>query len=278
MQDRTLLLSTLVPLLPSSSLHHIPSLIPEAVLGTKESNERTREAAYELIVGMGRKMAKGGVIQRNQVKGMEDGMAEEAEASLEEFVTMVSAGLAGSSPHMISATITSLSRLIFEFHSASSRAPFIAERPTDLDYAASVSNGTLSELLTTLIIFLSSANREIVRSAVGYVKVAIVSLPSSLVEPSLPTLIPALINWSHEHSNHFKVKIRHILERLIRKFGIDKIEVYVPEEDRKLVQNIRKRQMRSKKKKAANADEDGDEEMEDVEVRFVLESLAASVG
>lgn len=278
MQDRTLLLSTLVPLLPSSSLHHIPSLIPEAVLGTKESNERTREAAYELIVGMGRKMAKGGVIQRNQVKGMEDGMAEEAEASLEEFVTMVSAGLAGSSPHMISATITSLSRLIFEFHSASSRAPFIAERPTDLDYAASVSNETLSELLTTLIIFLSSANREIVRSAVGYVKVAIVSLPSSLVEPSLPTLIPALINWSHEHSNHFKVKIRHILERLIRKFGIDKIEVYVPEEDRKLVQNIRKRQMRSKKKKAANADEDGDEEMEDVEVRFVLESLAASVG
>lgn len=116
-KDRTVLLSALVPLLPSDSLHHIPSLIPEAVLGTKESNERTREAAYELIVGMGRKMGEGGVIQRNKVKGMEDGMAEEAEASMEEFVTMVSAGLAGSSPHMISATITSLSRLIFEFHS-----------------------------------------------------------------------------------------------------------------------------------------------------------------
>jgi ribosomal RNA-processing protein 12 len=31
---------------------------------------------------------------------------------------MVSAGLAGSSPHMISATVTSLSRLVFEFHGA----------------------------------------------------------------------------------------------------------------------------------------------------------------
>lgn len=114
-----------MPLLPSTSLHHIPSLIPEAVLGTKESNERTREAAYELIVGMGRKMAQGGVVKRGLIKGMEvevegqeeQEMAVDAEATMDEFITMVSAGLAGSSPHMISATITSLSRLIFEFHS-----------------------------------------------------------------------------------------------------------------------------------------------------------------
>lgn len=130
-----------------------------------------------------------------------------------------------------------------------------------------VGDETLQELLTTLIIFLSSANREIVRSAVGYVKVAIVSLPSALVEPSLPTLIPALINWSHEHSNHFKVKIRHIIERLIRKFGIDKVEREVPEDDKKLVQNIRKKQMRSKRKKAERAEAEADAEMNDVEVR-----------
>lgn len=129
-----------------------------------------------------------------------------------------------------------------------------------------VGDETLQELLTTLIIFLSSANREIVRSAVGYVKVAIVSLPSALVEPSLPTLIPALINWSHEHSNHFKVKIRHIIERLIRKFGIDKVEREVPEDDKKLVQNIRKKQMRSKRKKAERAEAEADAEMNDVEV------------
>lgn len=104
------------------------------------------------------------------------------------------------------------------------------------------------------------------RSAVGYVKVAIVSLPSALVEPSLPTLIPALINWSHEHSNHFKVKIRHIIERLIRKFGIDKVEREVPEDDKKLVQNIRKKQMRSKRKKAERAEAEADAEMNDVEV------------
>lgn len=129
-----------------------------------------------------------------------------------------------------------------------------------------MSQSTLTELLTTIIIFLSSANREIVRSAIGYVKVCIVSLPSNIVEPSLPELVPALINWSHEHSNHFKVKIRHILERLLRKYGVDKIEPHVPEDDKKLVNNIRKRQMRLKKKKAAGAgDDDGDDDDRDMD-------------
>lgn len=81
--------------------------------------------------------------------------------------------------------------------------------------------------------------------------------------PSLPDLIPALINWSHEHSNHFKVKVRHILERLIRKFGYENIERYVPEDDKKLVSGIRKKQARAKKRKNAE-DADGDEEMEGV--------------
>ena len=36
-------------------------------------------------------------------------------ASLQEFINMVLAGLAGNTPHMISATIMALARIIFEF-------------------------------------------------------------------------------------------------------------------------------------------------------------------
>ena len=38
-----------------------------------------------------------------------------AKASLEEYITMIAAGLAGATPHMISATVTAISRLVFEF-------------------------------------------------------------------------------------------------------------------------------------------------------------------
>ena len=39
-------------------------------------------------------------------------------ASVQEYFTMMAAGLAGATPHMISATITAMSRLIFEFKGA----------------------------------------------------------------------------------------------------------------------------------------------------------------
>ncbi|GAA6042495.1 hypothetical protein JCM8097_003058 [Rhodosporidiobolus ruineniae] len=240
-RDRVSLLSALIPLIPSDQLHLIPSLIPEAVLSTKESNGHTREAAYELLVSMGRKLEAGGRIKRHLIKGMEDAMEDEVEANEEEFVTMLSAGLAATSPHMIAATIGALGRLIWEFHST-------------------LKDEYLKDLVDTIVVFLTSANREIVKSALGFVKIAVVTLPSHLVVSTLPQLVPSLINWSHEHSNHFKVKIRHLLERMIRKYGFQDVERYVPEEDKKLVSNIRKRQARSKKKKAAAAMEvDGEE-------------------
>lgn len=64
----TLLLSQI----PSSSLHIIPSIISEAVLGTKEPSEKARTAAFDLIVAMGNKMSEGGVVKRNLVDGMDD--------------------------------------------------------------------------------------------------------------------------------------------------------------------------------------------------------------
>jgi hypothetical protein len=143
-------------------------------------------------------------------------------------------------------------------------------------------------MMETIVVFLTSANREVVKSALGFVKIAVVTLRSTaIVTPTLPTLVPALINWSHEHSNHFKVKIRHLLERMIRKYGYQEVERYVPEEDKRLVSNIRKRQARSKKKKAAAMDVDG-EQGSDAEVRlpslflffpfFELSSLSLSAG
>lgn len=70
-------MASLIDLLPSSSLHIIPSLIPEIVLGTKEPSEKARIAAFEAILSMGRKMSGGGVVKRSMVDGMEEDGAED---------------------------------------------------------------------------------------------------------------------------------------------------------------------------------------------------------
>ena len=78
-RDRITLVSLLLPRLPSNSLHIIPTLIPEAVLATKEPAERTRNAAFDLIVAMGKKMKDGGVVMRSRLDGMDDDATDEGE-------------------------------------------------------------------------------------------------------------------------------------------------------------------------------------------------------
>ncbi|WWC96369.1 hypothetical protein V866_003236 [Kwoniella sp. B9012] len=244
-RDRLQLLSALVESLPKDSLHIIPELLSEAVLGTKEVNERARDAGFDLLVIMGKKMASGGKVKL-QIEDEEEesmGRPDTVQANAEEYITMVAAGLTGTTPHMISASINALSRLLFEFKD-------------------DISETTLSELISTLSVFLQSKNREIVKSALGFAKVSIVALPLEVLRPHLGSLVPSLLGWVHDHKNHFKSKTVHIFERLIRRFGFD--EVYncsteLPEE-RKVLVGIRKRKERAKKRK--NGREEGDEQGE----------------
>ena len=48
--------------LPSQQLSHVPTLLSETILCTKEVNERTRDLAYELLVAMGYRMKEGGTV------------------------------------------------------------------------------------------------------------------------------------------------------------------------------------------------------------------------
>lgn len=235
-KDRLQLYANLLPSIPPSALHVIPSLIPEAVLGIKEPSEKARGAAFGLIIAMGRKMAEGGVVKRSLVDGMDEDGVVEANASLEEYITMVAAGLAGATPHMISATVTAISRLVFEFKDT-------------------IPANMLSEIVSTLLVFLSSANREIVKSTLGFVKLAVHMLPEGLMRPQLSQLVPALLGWAHDHKNHFKTKVRHIFERMIRRFGFQEVYSYANgEEAAKVLVNIKKRKDRAKRKKAHAGD------------------------
>ncbi|KAF2862538.1 NUC173-domain-containing protein [Piedraia hortae CBS 480.64] len=237
-KDRLTAISRIIPTLPSTDLHFIPSILSEVVISTKEVNEKARTTAFVLLVSMGTRMAEGGTIDNTKTPNI-NATTPTTTASLQEYITMVSGGLAGD-PHTISASVTCLSRLLFEFQTQLSR-------------------DTITKLVQTMDLFLTSKNREIVRSVLGFVKVCVLSLPVDLMTPRLETLIPNLITWSHEHKAHFKAKVKHIFERMIRRFGVETVEKYTPETDKKLITNIRK--TRERKKRNRNKDDDGTEEI-----------------
>ncbi|ORY11652.1 NUC173 domain-domain-containing protein [Clohesyomyces aquaticus] len=239
-RDRLAAISQIVETMPQTDLYFIPAILSEVVMAAKEVNEKAREAAYNLLVAMGERMAQGGDVVQSKVPNM-PANAPIVQASLEEYFTMVSAGLAGSTPHMISASITAVTRILYEFHTR-------------------IEPETAKNLLELMDIFLQNPNREIVRSVLGFVKVEVISLPESLVKPRLKPLLQNLMVWSHEHKAHFKAKVKHIVERMIRKFGIEEVEKACPAEDRKLITNIRKMR-EARKKKKLNAAEGGDEQI-----------------
>lgn len=180
-----------------------------------------------------------------------------ANANINEYMTMVAGGLAGATPHMISATVTAISRLVFEFKGLDMSCLTCTPPANLLVRADTISSQMQTDILTTLLLFLSSSNREIVKSTLGYIKLAIHTLPIDLVRPHLNSLVPALLAWSHDHKNHFKAKVRHIFERMIRRFGWNDVYQAAGEEQAsKVLVNIKKRKDRAKRRKAREEDDD----------------------
>lgn len=257
-RDRLAAISIVVQHLPQTTLHFIPAILSEVVISAKEVNEKARTAAFDLLVLMARKMSQGGQIDQSQIPHMAAD-APIVQASMEEFFTMVSAGLVGSTPHMISASIMALTRILYE-------------------YASQLPHAVIEDLVQTMDLFLTSTNREIVRSVLGFTKVAIISLPEEIVKPKLDTLIPGLMSWSREHKAQFRAKVKHILERAIRRFGFDAIEKQCPEDDRKFINNIRKTKERRKRHKASDGAEAATEEPAKRKSRFESEYDEALYG
>ncbi|KAJ3043390.1 hypothetical protein HDV00_005088 [Rhizophlyctis rosea] len=248
-------------------LEFVPVALSEVMLGTKEASEKARNASYECLVAMGRRMAGGvgggatpgsgpfnmrglqeGLLTSSSDSQMDDSPDRAPEVSLREYMMMVTAGLAGSTSSMQSAATASLGRLVFEFHDM-------------------MDEELLEELVGTVMYFMESRNREIIKAALGFVKVVVVCLRQEVLEGSLEQIVVSILTHSRDHKSHFKSKVRHIFERLVRKFSYEAIEGFVPEADRKLIVNIKKRRDRLKKQKAAarkeamqgEEDSDGDE-------------------
>jgi len=66
-----------VDILPKDQLHLIPEVLSEAVLGTKEVNEKARDAGFDLLVKMARKMAQGGSVKQPAGGADDEDMEEE---------------------------------------------------------------------------------------------------------------------------------------------------------------------------------------------------------
>ena len=205
----------------------IALLVGEAVLGTKDASEKGRTGAYDVLVRLGHWSLQGGL-----------------EEGLRGYIMMVAAGLGGMTPSMKAASIAALARIMFEFNES-----------MDLTL--------IQDILSTVLLLLNSPTREIVKSVLGFIKVVIVVLDQEYLQDHLETIIVGTLG-NKDTKHHFKSKVRHIIERLIRRFSMEAVEGFVPETEKKLLINIRKRKERSRRRKdQAKLDDESDRDEEE---------------
>lgn len=198
----------------------ISSFLTEIILALKEANKKTRNRAYDMLVQIGHAC-------RDEEKG---GKKE----NLHQFFNMVAAGLAGETPHMISAAVKGLARLAYEFSDLVS---------------------TAYNVLPSTFLLLKRKNREIAKANLGLLKVLVAKSQTEGLQMHLRSMVEGLLNWQDITKNHFKAKVKLLLEMLVKKCGLDAVKAVMPEEHMKLLTNIRKIKERKERKLEANSEE-----------------------
>lgn len=131
------------------------SLVGEILLCLKDSNAKTRDAAYKLLFSTCR-----------------------LHGDSASFVEMVAAAIGSNTSHMRSAAVTALARLVFEFSSEDERV-----------------HEMLPLLLKTVLVLAEDPSREVTKSMVLFVRVSVRTSSQMELEPLLPDILGGLLKY-----------------------------------------------------------------------------------
>uniref|UniRef100_A0A8C3SAN3 Ribosomal RNA processing 12 homolog n=1 Tax=Chelydra serpentina TaxID=8475 RepID=A0A8C3SAN3_CHESE len=129
----------------------VVALVPEVILCTKEVSVGARKNAFLLLVEMGEAFLRFGPTPQD---------------AMQRFLLLVYAGLTGSVT-MISCTVLALTRLLFQFKGLA-----VAE-----------------QLLQNVCLLLGSRTRDVVKAALGFLKVALLLVDARLLAKHVQTMV-----------------------------------------------------------------------------------------
>ncbi|XP_040111084.1 RRP12-like protein isoform X2 [Oryx dammah] len=228
-------LKCLIHIVKKLSAEHeefISALVPEVILCTKEVSVGARKNAFALLVEMGHAFLRFGPNQ---------------EEALQRYLVLIYPGLVGAVT-MVSCSILALTHLLFEFKGL-------------------MGTSTVEQLLENVCLLLASRTRDVVKSALGFIKVAVVVMDVMHLAKHVQLVMGAIGKLSDDMRRHFRMKLRNLFTKFIRKFGFELVKKLLPEEYHKVLVNIRKAESRAKKQRALHqaAVEEEEEEEEPVQ-------------
>ncbi|XP_044772502.1 RRP12-like protein isoform X2 [Neomonachus schauinslandi] len=226
-------LKCLIHIVKKLSAEHeefITALVPEVILCTKEVSVGARKNAFALLVEMGHAFLRFGPNQ---------------EEALQRYLVLIYPGLVGAVT-MVSCSILALTHLLFEFKGL-------------------MGTSTVEQLLENVCLLLASRTRDVVKSALGFIKVVGVVMDVAHLAKHVPLVMEAIGKLSDDMRRHFRMKLRNLFTKFIRKFGFELVKGLLPEGYHKVLVNIRKAEARAKRHRALNQAAMGEDQQEEGE-------------
>ncbi|CAL7937924.1 unnamed protein product [Xylocopa violacea] len=191
----------------------LEAIVPEAVVYVKDMNSKCRMSAYQLLNTIAEKFL-------------------ENPEHLKDYVNMLIVGFSGTQKYC---TASMLALASVTFH-----------------YNGSLGVETVKEILEHACRLMANPTREIVEAALSYIKVYITVMPSPIVASTLTQLINALNSMTDDCHRRFRQKVRNVLTKLLRKYGMGTISNMIPSSNvmlHKRLKNINKLEEAKKKNK-----------------------------
>ncbi|KAL0555029.1 hypothetical protein IC582_008960 [Cucumis melo] len=168
-------------------------MLNEIIIALKSAEEGSRKAAYDIL---------------HCISCSLKDLSHTNSDAHKKFVAMILGYLSGASPHVKSGAISALSVLVYD----------------DADICLSI-----PDLVPSLLSLLRGKAIEVIKAALGFVKVLVSSLQAKHLQSITSDILTAALPWSSVSRHHFRSKVTVILEILIRKCGYAAIEGFTPD-------------------------------------------------
>ncbi|XP_043111552.1 RRP12-like protein [Puntigrus tetrazona] len=215
----------------------ITALLPEVILCTKEVSLSARKNAFSLLVEIGNAFVR---------------FCGNVQDAINEYLGHVYIGLT-SSVTMITCTVLALTRLVFH-------------------YKDSIDVSSLELLLQNVCLLLSCRTRDVVKASLGFLKVLLFCMDVKVLASRITVIMEGITNMN-DMRRHFRVKIKNIYTKLIRKFGFELVKSMLPADQHKVLANIRKTEAKNKRHKLMIKTEEDGSDTEDEKPKVKEESI-----
>lgn len=209
-------LSYLVSAMSPSKAENMEALVqtmPRLVLCVKDVNNKIRSITFALLIDIARQMKQADCEMKQP-----DGSL--AKPSLSLFFAVMEGCLATKTPRMKSAALMCLAFVFYHYREDEEAKPLLLR---------------VTQQVETLA---TDKNPELAKANLGFLRTAVKIMDEETLKAEATDILQAIFPWASYVHNRFKLRVRAVVELMVRRLGLEVVQQLMPADKRELLQKI----------------------------------------